>query len=118
VPTVEGNVLDVRPTGLAHPKAVEPEQHGEGGRIPIKPLGCVEERPELPAVQASALGGMDPRPTDGLGRVGHNPSVDVSEAIDATDRRQPAADGRRCEFPPFYGGSVELDVRSLGLEDS
>ena len=38
VPTVDGEVFDVRPTGLAHSEAVESEQHGECGMVRVESL--------------------------------------------------------------------------------
>ena len=55
VPTIEGDVLDVRPARLAYPEAVQPEEDGEGRMIPVEPFRRVEEGAELPTVQTPAL---------------------------------------------------------------
>ena len=86
VPVVQGQVLDVAPTSLADPEAVEPEQDGKSGVVVVESFGRVEERPELPTVETSSSRRTDLGPTDVLPRVSGNPSVDVGEPIEPTDR--------------------------------
>jgi hypothetical protein len=58
-------------------------------------LGGKEEGAQLAAIEPTSLRGEDPRPTDILGRVGADPSVDVGEPIEPAHRREPSIDGRR-----------------------
>ena len=65
-----------------------------------------------------------PRPSTGgpsagghTGQGWRHPSVDVGEPVEATDRRKLPVDRRRSQAPLLHGGSVQLDVGTLGIED-
>jgi hypothetical protein len=60
---------------------------------------------------------LDLGATNVLGWVRRDPSVDVSEAIEATHRRQPTIDRGRGETALLHRGAVQLDVRPSRVED-
>ena len=55
VSAVKTKILDVGGTGLAHPQAVETQQHRQSGVVVVIALGGEEERAELAPVQAATL---------------------------------------------------------------
>jgi hypothetical protein len=59
------------------------QQDRQGGVVVVVALGCEEEPPQLRAVQAPSVGRANLRAADVLGRVRGNPTVDVSEAVEA-----------------------------------
>ena len=52
MPPVKAQVLGIGGTGLAHPQAVEAEQHRQGGVVAVIALGGEEERAELASVES------------------------------------------------------------------
>jgi hypothetical protein len=92
VTPLDPEVLDVRRAGFADSQTIETEQDGEGCVLAVELLGGEEEHSELGAVEASGVGGMDLGSAHVLGWVRGDPAVDVSEAVEAADRRQAAVD--------------------------
>jgi hypothetical protein len=117
VSSLEAEVLDVRRTGLAHPKPIQAEQGAECSVGVVEALGGEQERPELSAIHPVALARVDRRTPHVLSWVGGHPTVDVGEAVEAADRGKPAVDGRGRKPTLFQCGAVELNMRSRGLED-
>ena len=79
-------------------------------------LGSEEEPAELASVEAAPLARVDLGPSGILRGVRWDPAVDVGEAVEPADRRQPSVDGRSREAPLFHGARPQLDVASSGLE--
>ena len=113
---VEAEVLGVGGTGLAHPQAVEAEQGGQGGVVGVVALGREEEPAELAPVEATPFARVDLGPAGVLRWVRWDPAVDVGEAIEPADGRQPPIDGRGGQAPLLHGAPPQLDVGPLGLE--
>lgn len=84
---VEAEILGVGGAGLADPQPVEAQQRRQGGVVGVISLGGEKERAELSAVEAATFARVDLGAPGVLGRVGGDPTVDVGEAIEATDRR-------------------------------
>ena len=59
VAPLEAKVLDVGQARLTHPQAVEAQEHGQGGVGLVDSLGREQEPPELGAVEAPCVAGMD-----------------------------------------------------------
>ena len=76
VAAFEAQVLDVGGAGLAHPQAVEPEEHGEGGMGVVEAFGREEQCSELGAVETASVAGVDLGSAHALGRVGGDTAVD------------------------------------------
>ena len=74
-------------------------------------------RAELPSVEAAAFARVDLGPAGVLRWVRGDPAVDVGEAVEAADGREPAIDGRGGQAPLLHGAPPQLDVGPLGLED-
>ena len=117
VTTLDGEVFDVGGAGFAHPQSVEAEQHGQGSVGGVHLLGREQERAQLAPIEAAGLGRMDLGTADVLRRVGPDASVDVGEAIEAADRREPPVDGGGGQAPFLQGADVELDLRAGGAQD-
>ncbi len=77
-------VLDIGGARLADSKTVQPQQYGKGGVITVIALGGEEEYAQLRAVKTSSVARVHLRTPDVLGRVGGDPAVDVSKAVEAT----------------------------------
>ena len=95
MPSLHPQVLDIRGTRLTDPQSVETQEDGEGNMVPAEALGGEEECTEFAPVHAPHLVGKDPRPPDVLGRIRDDTSVDVGEAVEATDSGKPPVDGAR-----------------------
>jgi len=117
MPLGEGQVRDVGSARLADPEPIEAEKHGQGGVAFVEVLRREQEGAQLPAIETSPLRGVNLRSSDVLGGVSAHPAVDVGKAVEATDGGQPAVDGGRCKTSLLHRSAVELDVRSLRLQD-
>ena len=60
---------------------------------------------------------MDLRAPHVLRRVRADPAVDMREAVEAADGREPTVDGGRGQLPGLEGAAEELDVRAGRFED-
>jgi hypothetical protein len=112
VAALEAEVLDVRGTRFTHAKAVEAKQHSECRVVAVVLLGGEQEHAELGAVEPSSVTRVDLRASDVLGRVRADAAVDVSEAVEPADRRQPSVDRGGGETAPLHPGPEQLDVRA------
>ena len=83
----------------------------------VDALGREEEGAQLASVHAAALAGMDLGAAHVLGRVGGDRSVDVGDAVVATNRREATVDRRGGQAPLLEGRAVELDLGAGRLED-
>ena len=117
MPLMEGQILDIGSTGFADPQPIEAEQYRQCGMALVAALGCEQEGAQLPAIEAPALRRMDLGTPDVLGGVGAHPAVDVGEPVEAAHGGQPSVDGRGSKASLLHGRPVELDVRSLRLQD-
>ena len=117
MPALETEVFDVGAAGLGDTETVQSEQHRQRGVVAVEPLGGEQERAELPTVHPVALTGLHLGSTDVLGRVRRDPSVNVSEPIEAAHRREPPVDRRRRQLPFLHRGAVQLNVRPRCLEN-
>ena len=99
------------------PQAVEAHEHGQGRVGVVDPLGFEQKGPELGTVEATGVVGMDLGSANVLGRVGGDTAVDVGEAVEAADRRQPAIDGRGSQAAGLHGPHVQLDLGPRRLQD-
>jgi hypothetical protein len=117
VSPLEAEVLDVRRARLAHPQAVEAQQDGQGGVGVVNPLGREQELPELGAVESAGVAGVDLGSANVLSRVRGDTAVDVGEAVEAADRREPAVDGGGSQATSLHGPRVQLDLWPGGRQD-
>ena len=67
-----------------------------------------KEPPELGTIEATGVVGVDLGSANVQGRVGGNPAVDVGEAVEAADRRQPASDLGFVAGLVGLGGAVDF----------
>ena len=114
---VEAEVLGVGGAGFTHPQSVQAQQGGQSGMVGVVALGREEERAELAAVEAAAFARIDLGPARILRGVRRDPTIDVGESVEPTDRREPPIDGRGCQTPLLHGARPQLDVGSPGIED-
>ncbi|HEY5698934.1 MAG TPA: hypothetical protein VIT01_15625 [Acidimicrobiales bacterium] len=78
----------------------------------VELLGGEQEHAELGAVESSGVARVNLRASDVLGRVRADAAVDVREAVEAADRRQPSVDRRSGEITLFQPGAEQCDVRA------
>ena len=90
----EGEILDVGSGRFTHPKPVEPEEYRKSCMALVEALGREEKGSELPTIQAPTLGGVGLGAPDVLGRIGGDPSVDVSKSSTGRDPSVPSRCGR------------------------
>jgi hypothetical protein len=117
MPSLHAEILDVGGTRLADSKAVESQEHGEGGMRPVEALGRKEKCTELAPVHTPDLIGEDPRTTDVLSWIRTDTAIDVREAVETTNRREPTVNGRRRQSSFLERGPVEFDVTPRGGND-
>jgi hypothetical protein len=84
---VEGDVLGIGGTGLAHSQTVQAQQSRQGGVVGVEALGREEEPTELAAVETTSFARVHLGAAGVLRWVRRNPSVDVGKAVEPTDRR-------------------------------
>jgi len=113
---VDAQVLGVSGTGLAHPQPVETQQSSQGGVVGVVALGREEEPTELAPVETTSLARVHLGAAGVLRRVRWDPAVDVGEAVEAADGREPPVDRRGGQSPLLHGAAPQLDVGPCGLE--
>ena len=91
---VEAQIFGIGRTGLAHPEPVETQQGCQGGLVGFVALGREEEPTELSSVEATSFARVDLGTAGVLRRIRWNPAVDVGEAVEPADGRQPPVDRR------------------------
>ena len=69
---LEGHVLDIGATSLAHPQPVQPQQHGQPSVGVVELFGGEQEPTQLAAVQPAPLTGVHGRAPHVLGWVGRD----------------------------------------------
>ncbi len=116
VAAVEAEVFDVGGARFGDSQAVEAEQDSERGVGAVVAFGGEQEGAELAAVHAVALVRLDLGAADVLGRVRGDAPVDVSEPVEAADRREAPVDRRGGKRPLFHRAAVQLDVGPGGGE--
>jgi hypothetical protein len=116
VAAIESQILGIGCAGLAHPQAVEAEEHRQGGMVVVVALGGEEEGAQLGAVETPARARVHLGATDVLGRIGTDPPVDMREAVEAADGGESPVDGRGGQPAFLAGGPPQLEVRPLGFE--
>ena len=108
---LEGHVLDVGVADFAHPQAIQPGEHRQSGMGVVKALRGEQETAEPVSVQPSTLRGMHGGTAQLLGRVGADPAVDVSEAVEPAGGGQAAVDCRSGQATLLRRSSVQLEMR-------
>lgn len=83
----------------------------------VDPLSREQELPELGAVESAGVAGVDLGSANVLSRVRGDTTVDVAEAVEAADRREPAVDGGGSQATSLHGPHVQLDLWPGGLQD-
>jgi hypothetical protein len=97
---LEAEVLDVGRARLADAQTVQSQEDGQSGVGVVDPRGGKQEGPELGAIKAAGVIGVDLGAADVLRGVRGDPAIDVGEAVEAGDGGQPSVDGRRCRPRP------------------
>jgi hypothetical protein len=67
-------------------QTVETKQHRQRRVVVVVLLRREQEHTKLRAVQAACVGRVHLRPTDVMGRIGADPSVDVGEPVEPAPR--------------------------------
>jgi hypothetical protein len=118
VASFEAQVLDVGGARFADPQPVQSEQHRKRGVIAVVLLGGEQEHAELRAVETAGVGRVHLGSADVLRWVRGDAPVDVGEAVEAADRRQPPVDRRCRQAPLLHTASKQLDVWTRGRQDT
>ncbi len=95
MPPLDVEVFDVGGTRLGDPQPVRAEQHRQSGVVMVVALRGEQARSEFAAVQPPALGRVNLRAANVLGRVRRDPPVDVGETVEAAHGGQAPVNRRR-----------------------